>query len=164
MANLIKSFLSKTNYQLKLDFRENNKKLQFVYITLVFIQTLTMHTSAIIFVIFTIVTLVISESHDFELYAFEQPLDHFNSEDNRTWNQIYYINDDFYIPGGPVFIYLDAPAFLVEPVPLTTILTGSRFTDIAEKSSGRIISIQSRFYGLSQPTEYVSYSTDNIYV
>jgi len=36
---------------------------------------------------------------------FTQQLDHFDHQDNRTWQQRYYVNDTFYDPqmGGPIF-------------------------------------------------------------
>lgn len=41
---------------------------------------------------------------------FEQLLDHFNPMDNRTFNQRVVIDDQFWQPGGPIFIFLDGEA------------------------------------------------------
>lgn len=37
---------------------------------------------------------------------FTQRLDHFNPQNAATWQQKYYYNDTFYVPGGPIFLYI----------------------------------------------------------
>ena len=36
---------------------------------------------------------------------FEQPLDHFNLQDTRTWGDRYFVYNASYRPGGPLFFY-----------------------------------------------------------
>lgn len=37
-------------------------------------------------------------------YTFQQPLDHFDDENNHTYQQRYWVDKRFYQPGGPVFV------------------------------------------------------------
>lgn len=41
---------------------------------------------------------------------FSQKLDHFNPMDNRTFAQRVVVDDQFWQPGGPIFIFLDGEA------------------------------------------------------
>ncbi|OQE29479.1 hypothetical protein PENSTE_c002G01188 [Penicillium steckii] len=41
----------------------------------------------------------------FKSHFFRAPLDHFNESDHRTFNNRYFVNDTYYRPGGPVFLY-----------------------------------------------------------
>ncbi len=50
---------------------------------------------------------------------FVQRLDHFQPTDERVWKQRYWINEEFYRPGGPVFLMIggegkENPIWMVE--------------------------------------------------
>ena len=38
-------------------------------------------------------------------YTIDLPIDHFNLSDTRTFENHYWVNDTYYQPGGPVFLY-----------------------------------------------------------
>lgn len=40
------------------------------------------------------------------LLTVEQRVDNFNPQSLETWEQRYYINDEFYTPGSPIFLFL----------------------------------------------------------
>lgn len=82
---------------------------------------------------------------------FTQPLDHFNSDNNQTWEQVYFSNDEFYADNGPIFLHINAPSLFLDPIPIENILTSSRVHQLAEETSGRIISLQARYFNESQP-------------
>ncbi|KAI8903355.1 peptidase S28 [Gorgonomyces haynaldii] len=85
----------------------------------------------------------------------EQPRDHWNKKDKNTWLQKYYVNDDYYKPGGPVIFELNGE----------WTMSASRSprkleVDLAKRYNGLHIGIQHRYYGAegdSQPvTEFTN--------
>ncbi|XP_032400936.1 thymus-specific serine protease isoform X1 [Xiphophorus hellerii] len=86
---------------------------------------------------------------------FIQKLDHFNGADSRVWKQRYFVNEDFYKPGGPVFLMIGGegpanPAWMKEGTWLT----------YAQKLGALCFMLEHRFYGKSHPT--TDLSTDNL--
>ncbi|XP_053278599.1 thymus-specific serine protease [Pleuronectes platessa] len=86
---------------------------------------------------------------------FTQKLDHFNGADPREWKQRYFVNENFYKPGGPVFLMIGGegpanPAWMQHGTWLT----------YAEKVGALCLMLEHRFYGKSHPT--VDLSTDNL--
>lgn len=80
---------------------------------------------------------------------FTQQLDHFNSTDNRTWQQRYYVNDQFWKQDGPVFIFIAGegtanPIWMVE----------GQWITYAQTYGAICVMVEHRFYGKSHPTEY----------
>ncbi|XP_055542764.1 putative serine protease K12H4.7 [Wyeomyia smithii] len=76
-------------------------------------------------------------------YSFAQDLDEFPMR--------YVTNDQFYVPGGPIFIFIGGPweleAHLVEQ---------GHFVDIAREMNGFLVANELRYYGESIPTEDAS--------
>ncbi|XP_039225125.1 thymus-specific serine protease [Crotalus tigris] len=74
-----------------------------------------------------------------------QPLDHFNRQDRRLFNQRYWVNEQLWQrPTGPIFLYIGGESTL-SPF---SVLTGHH-VDLAEKYKAMVVSLEHRFYGTS---------------
>lgn len=110
-------------------------------------------------------------------FTFEIPIDHFNSTDNRNFQNRYWINDTYYQDGGPVFLFdtgrcldfthlsiynntdrtLSFPPgehgisdFMVS-IFLEEAIGNSAIMALARKYNGLAILWEHRFYGMSLP-------------
>ena len=81
------------------------------------------------------------------------PLDHYNTSDNRTYSNRYWVNNKYYRPGGPVF-YFDSgeqnaqplvPYFLYEAAGPSSVMS------LARRFNGLALIFEHRFYGQSLP-------------
>ncbi|KAI9664853.1 MAG: hypothetical protein M1821_006301 [Bathelium mastoideum] len=81
------------------------------------------------------------------------PIDHYNSSDNRTYANRYWVNSKYYSPGGPIF-YFDSgeqnaqplvPYFLYEAAGPSSVMT------LARRFNGLALIFEHRFYGQSFP-------------
>uniref|UniRef100_A0A1L8DPD6 Putative thymus-specific serine protease n=1 Tax=Nyssomyia neivai TaxID=330878 RepID=A0A1L8DPD6_9DIPT len=77
----------------------------------------------------------------------EQRLSHFDDSNNATFDMRYLANDQFYQPGGPIFIYVGGE-WSVSP---GWILGGHMF-DMAREMNGYMFYTEHRFYGQTRPT------------
>lgn len=85
-------------------------------------------------------------------YNFSMPFDHFNTSDERRYNNRYWVNDTYYQPGGPVF-FLDngelgvsnytAAAWLAEVNGTSAVM------ELARRYNGLAIMWELRYYGNS---------------
>eukprot|EP01102_Stenamoeba_stenopodia_P005419 TRINITY_DN1604_c0_g1_i1.p1 TRINITY_DN1604_c0_g1~~TRINITY_DN1604_c0_g1_i1.p1 ORF type:complete len:506 (-),score=118.22 TRINITY_DN1604_c0_g1_i1:26-1468(-) len=75
-----------------------------------------------------------------------QRLDHFHPTDQRTWFQRYTVNDTYWLPGGPVFLFLagEAPMEFFEFQEISALEWAMEF-------NAMYISLEHRFYGESNP-------------
>jgi len=76
-----------------------------------------------------------------------QPIDHFNTSDKRTYNQVFFTNDQYYKDGGPIFVFIGGESaadqyWISSKLPLT---------DWAKKYNAMLFEVEHRFYGDSQP-------------
>jgi hypothetical protein len=80
---------------------------------------------------------------------YTQELDHFNLADTRTWQQRYFINDQYWKKNGPVFIHIfgEAPA---DPIWMTKV----QWIKYAQTYGAICVLLERRFYGKSHSTEY----------
>lgn len=81
----------------------------------------------------------------------EQRLDHFDQQNNRTWIQRYFENDEFLVEGGPVFIFVGG-----EWTISSSIITFGHMHDMARDLNATIYYTEQRFFGTSRPTEDAS--------
>lgn len=72
---------------------------------------------------------------------FEQPLDHFNTTETRTFIQSYYEDDINFEPGGPVFIFVSAGGENIN-----TFTQFSNMRAISNELNGLMIALEPRFY------------------
>lgn len=78
---------------------------------------------------------------------FDVRLDHFNAQDTRTWKMRYMANDQFYQPGGPIFIFVGGEWTITEGW-----LQNGHMYDMAEENNGYMFYTEHRYYGESHPT------------
>jgi hypothetical protein len=80
---------------------------------------------------------------------YTQQLDHFNPADTRTWQQRYFVNDEHWKKGGPVFLQIggEGPA---DPIWMTE----GQWIKYAQTYGAICVMVEHRFYGKSHPTEY----------
>ncbi|KAK8788222.1 hypothetical protein V5799_022004 [Amblyomma americanum] len=87
---------------------------------------------------------------------FTQPRCHFNPAGKDTWKQRYFVSDEFYRPGGPVFLLFGGEGaasakWLTAPTHIML---------LAKKYGALVFQLEHRFYGLSRPTPDMS--VDNL--
>ncbi|GAB0098733.1 thymus-specific serine protease [Sergentomyia squamirostris] len=100
--------------------------------------------------------LVAGVSCQIETRNFTQWLDHFDENCTETWNNTYYIDESFYEPGGPIFLYVGDMQFYYTWYRLNS----SHFVDIAREAGALLIGTEHRYYGESRPT--ADLTTDNL--
>ena len=89
-------------------------------------------------------------------FWFDQLIDHFNPEDRRTFKQKYYVTDQFWDrENGPVILYIcgEGPC---SGVPEKRLFIST----LAEQNKAVVLSLEHRFYGVSQP--FKDLSTENL--
>lgn len=96
----------------------------------------------------------------------EQRLDNFNPTNNDTWQMVisevfvfvnffnlnltvqrYYRNDEFFVDGGPIFIFVGGQWSIFDGL-----LLGGHMYDMAEELGGQMFYTEHRYYGSSRPT------------
>lgn len=77
------------------------------------------------------------------------PVDHFNPQDRRTYSARYFVNDEFWSAGGPIFIFVGGFGFTQYG---SELLTHGAVYDIANETNGQLFSLETRFFGYSRPT------------
>ncbi|XP_034976666.2 thymus-specific serine protease [Zootoca vivipara] len=74
-----------------------------------------------------------------------QPLDHFNRQEQRTYNQRFWINQEFWRrPDGPVFLFIGGESALS----VYDVLAGHH-VELAQKYGALVVALEHRFYGAS---------------
>jgi len=74
---------------------------------------------------------------------FTQTLDHFNASEKRTWQQAYFVNDEHYEPGGPIFVYVGGEGPLGEDHSV-----GHNFVaDWLPETKAILFGVEHRYYG-----------------
>lgn len=90
------------------------------------------------------------QSGSSEAQFWQAKIDNFNSADNRTYAQRYFVDDQHYDPeNGPVFLYI-AGEWTINGPP-----TGY-LQELGKKYSALLISLEHRFYGVSIPNNDMS--------
>nr|POE88044.1 lysosomal pro-x carboxypeptidase [Quercus suber] len=77
--------------------------------------------------------------------SFTQPLDHFDSAGNQTFQQRYQIIDQFFKPGGPILFYQGAETAAFACIEKTSLY------EFAEETGALALSLEHRFFGNSAP-------------
>lgn len=86
---------------------------------------------------------------------FVQKQDHFNPQSNATWKQRYYDIDQYWDPAtGPLFLYICGEGTCRQPA------NNSFVVNMAKEFKGRVLALEHRFYGMSQPTK--DWSTESL--
>lgn len=82
------------------------------------------------------------------LLTVEQRVDNFNPTNFDTWQQRYFMNNEFYQPGSPIFVFLGGASAINEQR-----VTSSHMHSIARDLNANLFHLEHRFYGESRPTE-----------
>ncbi|XP_031639714.1 putative serine protease K12H4.7 isoform X3 [Contarinia nasturtii] len=85
-----------------------------------------------------------------------QRLDHFNHQNNFTFEMRYLTNNIWFKKGGPIFIMIGGEW----KISAGHILPGQLIYDMAKENNGLLLYSEHRFYGKTQPTD--STSTENL--
>jgi len=82
---------------------------------------------------------------------FQQELDHFDIQEQRTWKQRYFVNDSLYKPnvGGPIFFMIGGEGSISGGY--VTNDRGLIYIKWAEEVGAILVALEHRFYGASQP-------------
>ncbi len=83
------------------------------------------------------------------LLTIEQRVDNFNPANTDTWLQRYYMNNEFYTPGSPIFLFLSGE-WTITPYRMTF----SLMYDMADDLNANILYLEHRYYGESRPTPW----------
>ncbi|XP_070499827.1 putative serine protease F56F10.1 [Chironomus tepperi] len=86
---------------------------------------------------------------------FTQLLDHFEPLNRQTWNQRYYVNDEYFKPNGPVFLMIGG-----EGEATSKWMHKGAWMQYAKKFGALCFQLEHRFYGKSRPTPDLS--TENL--
>lgn len=76
-----------------------------------------------------------------------QRLDNFDPSNLQVWEQRFFMNDEFYTPGSPFFVFLGGE-WTITPYRLTN----SLMYDMADDLNAAIFYLEHRYYGESRPT------------
>ncbi|XP_077192685.1 thymus-specific serine protease isoform X2 [Paroedura picta] len=86
-----------------------------------------------------------SSSHTLIGSTILQPLDHFNRQDQRTFHQRFWINEQYWRrPSGPIFLYIGGESSLS----MYSVLSGHH-VELAHKYGALLVALEHRFYGAS---------------
>ncbi|XP_064550580.1 putative serine protease K12H4.7 [Drosophila montana] len=80
-----------------------------------------------------------------------QKLDNFNDSNEEVWYDRVLINEDYFVDGSPIFIYLGGE-WQIEP----SAITSGLWVDIAREHNGSLVYTEHRFFGESIPIKPLS--------
>ncbi|XP_049288456.1 putative serine protease K12H4.7 [Anopheles funestus] len=86
---------------------------------------------------------------------FRTKIDHFNPQSRDTFEFSYFSNDEFYRPGGPIFIFVGGNFALT-----TYYIEHGLLYDTAARDGAWLFTNEHRYYGTSTPVQ--DYSTENL--
>ena len=79
--------------------------------------------------------------------TFDNMVDHFNAQDDRTYKQRYWVSDEYWKEDGPIFVYICGEYRCSVPdTRLYPFMIGATY-------GARFLVVEHRFYGDSQPFE-----------
>lgn len=79
-----------------------------------------------------------------------QRVDNFDPQNEDTFEQRYFMNNEFFQPGGPIILMLGGFYGITD-----TRLRSSMPLDIARELGGNLVYLEHRYYGESYPVAYV---------
>ncbi|EDV98619.1 thymus-specific serine protease [Drosophila grimshawi] len=89
---------------------------------------------------------LISKRANVETRWISQKLDNFDEGNEEVWDDRVLINEDYFVDGSPIFIYLGGE-WEIEPSPITA----GHWVDIASEHNGSLVYTEHRFFGQSVP-------------
>jgi hypothetical protein len=88
-----------------------------------------------------------------------QKLDHFDPQNNATFEMRYFMNSDYYSSGGPVFLLMGGEG-TANPIWISGLQVPTQIVAWAAEFGAMLFSIEHRFYGQTQP--FPDLSTANL--
>ncbi|XP_065354694.1 putative serine protease K12H4.7 [Calliphora vicina] len=85
----------------------------------------------------------------------QQPLNHFDANNTETWMMRYFVNDEFYQTGAPVFVFVGGEWEIFPHM-----LKSGHFYDMARQQAAVMFYTEHRYYGQSWPRS--NSSTNNL--
>lgn len=89
---------------------------------------------------------VLFDTSPVETRWIEQPLDHFDPKENRTWKMRYFENLEFWKPNGTIYLFIGGEGE-ASPIFLTTGI----LYELAKETKGAMFGSEHRYYGKSMP-------------
>jgi pimeloyl-ACP methyl ester carboxylesterase len=86
-------------------------------------------------------------------HSWDATVDHFDDSNKDTYKQRYYVDDQYYSEGGPVFFEIGGEGTL-------SCSPGGYMAVLAEQYNAKLVALEHRFYGDSIPND--SSETDNL--
>ncbi|XP_026331742.1 putative serine protease K12H4.7 [Hyposmocoma kahamanoa] len=84
-----------------------------------------------------------------EIKNIQQPVDHFDAKETRTWNMTYIQNLEFWKPNGPIYISIGgASSYKTQ---LNIFKKGFFLYDLAKETNGALFGTEHRYYGKNTP-------------
>ncbi|KAG7211216.1 hypothetical protein KM043_010532 [Ampulex compressa] len=96
-------------------------------------------------------SLGLNETHEIREAYIEQPLDHFNARDNRTWLMRYLENSGYYKKNGPILIMIGGEWTISRGF-----LESGLMHELGSAHGAMMYYTEHRYYGKSLPTEDTS--------
>ncbi|TKX20341.1 extracellular serine carboxypeptidase-like protein 2 [Elsinoe australis] len=86
---------------------------------------------------------------DYPAETLQIPVDHFNAADNRTFSNRFWVNSQYYKPGGPVFLFDSGEqnAEYLVPYFLYEVAGPSAVVQLAKRFNGVALILEHRYYG-----------------
>lgn len=102
-----------------------------------------------------LLTLFVLSSAKIQSRVIDLRVNHFDPLDRRTFDVHYLVNSEYFVAGGPIFIYLPGRSVVT-----SEFLESGAVYEIAEETNGHLFSLEHRYYGSSRPT--ADTSVDNL--
>uniref|UniRef100_A0A2H1W1T1 SFRICE_017256 n=1 Tax=Spodoptera frugiperda TaxID=7108 RepID=A0A2H1W1T1_SPOFR len=99
-------------------------------------------------------SLSFSDSSEISTKWIEQPLDHFNETETRTWKMRYFERLDLWKPKGPIYLFINGEGEASDVFLQTGILY-----DLAKETNGAMYLSEHRYYGKSKPFQNLNGET-----
>jgi thymus-specific serine protease len=105
----------------------------------------------------TIAVTYAQHDHDHHIRTrfLNQPLDHFNPFERRTWDMRYIENTQFFQDGGPIYIFLTAYEEINGVY--DTFIREGLIHEVANETNGLLFALEHRYFGQSRPTRDSSF-------
>lgn len=84
---------------------------------------------------------------------FNVPVGHYNPLIRRFFDLRYFANNEFYVPGGPIYIYIGGGVEVYDDF-----LNQGAVYEIARDTGGYLFALEHRYFGESRPTDDASVS------
>nr|XP_033332078.1 putative serine protease K12H4.7 isoform X1 [Megalopta genalis] len=91
------------------------------------------------------------DQNEVEEQWFTQYLDHFNPTNALTWQQRYFVNEDYYKKGGPIFLMIGGEGAIS-----TKWMKEGEWIEYAKRFGALCFQVEHRYYGKSHPTSNLS--------